>query len=267
MLSVQSFNDYRKFLREYYLARKASAPGYTYARFSEEAGLGAPNYLKLVIDEKRNLTVANIHQFALAMNLSRSDHQYFEALVLLNQARGTPDREFYEQRLSPLRAGRPKKTIRSQSPALVSQWFVPAALLSLHERPTAEVRFTDLSRKLGVPAAQLESAIEQMKKINLLKVQDGRFLVDFNHAVYHDPKTSNLLQQKYLQAQVERSMLAARRRSDPYSKLFSHTFTMSRAAFQKYRDEVREFLDRMTAVSEGDPAEAVAQINIQLFVV
>ena len=83
-VDVFRYLDYRRFLADYYRARKAR--GFSYRAFSRAAGLGAPNYLKLVIDGQRNLTAAMAARFAHACGLSGEGADYFAQLVEFNQA-------------------------------------------------------------------------------------------------------------------------------------------------------------------------------------
>lgn len=66
-IDVFSYHDYRLFLADYYQAKKPK--GFSYRAFSRDAGLGAPNYLKLVIDGKRNPTGEMATRFAAACAL------------------------------------------------------------------------------------------------------------------------------------------------------------------------------------------------------
>ena len=53
-IDVFQYLDYRVFLADFYRTKKRS--GFSYRAFSRAAGLGAPNYLKLVIAGKRNMS-------------------------------------------------------------------------------------------------------------------------------------------------------------------------------------------------------------------
>lgn len=50
---VFEYLDYRAFLRDYYAERKQSR-GLSFRSFSKRAGLGSPNYLKLVMEGARS---------------------------------------------------------------------------------------------------------------------------------------------------------------------------------------------------------------------
>jgi hypothetical protein len=66
------------------------------------AGLGAPNYLKLVIDGKRNLSSDMAERFARACRLNADGTEYFRTLVAFNQASTDEEKNALHARLSKL---------------------------------------------------------------------------------------------------------------------------------------------------------------------
>jgi uncharacterized protein (TIGR02147 family) len=63
-VDVFEYLDYRAFLRDIYLAKKAERRGFSFRAFSRRANLRSPNYLKLVMDGERNLSRAMAERFA-----------------------------------------------------------------------------------------------------------------------------------------------------------------------------------------------------------
>ena len=53
--NIYNFSDYRDFLKDRYRQLKEADPVFSFRHFSKQAGFGSPNYLKLVMDGKRNL--------------------------------------------------------------------------------------------------------------------------------------------------------------------------------------------------------------------
>lgn len=79
--NVFSFTNYREFLRARYLELKASDPAFSHRSFAKAAGLGSPNYLKLVIDGARELALKSAKAFARGLRLNPSEADYFVSLV------------------------------------------------------------------------------------------------------------------------------------------------------------------------------------------
>jgi uncharacterized protein (TIGR02147 family) len=103
MISIFEYQQYRDYLRDFYLDQKLRKTGMTYVRFSEAAGIRSPNYLKVVIDAQKSLTPENIIRFAKALGLKEHESDYFEALVHFNQAKNLMQREYFEERLQRVR--------------------------------------------------------------------------------------------------------------------------------------------------------------------
>jgi hypothetical protein len=72
----------------------------SYRSFARDAGLGAPNYLKLVIDGKRNLSETMAQRFAKACRLNEEASEYFRILVAFNQASDDQTRNELHDRLA-----------------------------------------------------------------------------------------------------------------------------------------------------------------------
>src|SRR5690606_4572701 len=102
-VDVFRYHDYRSFLADFYDAKKRRTQGFSYRAFSRAAGLGAPNYLKLVIDGQRNLTPTMAQRFASTCGLGREACEYFGVLVTFTQATSSDERAEAYQRLTRFR--------------------------------------------------------------------------------------------------------------------------------------------------------------------
>ncbi|MCB0414587.1 MAG: TIGR02147 family protein, partial [Bdellovibrionales bacterium] len=80
---LQTYTDYREYLQDFYQYKKKlfknEIRGYTYAHFSAAANIKSPNYLKLIIDGKRNLSKEMIQKFSRALELNKEDSLEFKA--------------------------------------------------------------------------------------------------------------------------------------------------------------------------------------------
>ena len=82
-ISVFDYLDHHKFLKDYFEEKKAHCPFFSYKYFAQKAGFSSPNFLKLVIDGKRNLTKDSVFKFCKAMGLNKKDtaERFGEKLV------------------------------------------------------------------------------------------------------------------------------------------------------------------------------------------
>ena len=87
---IFDYLDYRAFLRDMFKYRKQQAKHFSYRFFARKSGFKSPNFLKLVTDGDRNLSYESITKVAKGFSLKKQEQEYFEYLVLMNQA-GTHD--------------------------------------------------------------------------------------------------------------------------------------------------------------------------------
>lgn len=100
------YTDYRHYLRDWVAAARANRKGFSFRVFAARAGLGAPGYLGMVIQGKRNLGESGLERFMNGMKMTGMERLYFRNLVLWNQAEGDSERGLYEGKLALLRKSR-----------------------------------------------------------------------------------------------------------------------------------------------------------------
>ena len=104
---LSDYMDYRLFLTDFYLVKKnltkTSLRPYSYAIFSAAADIKSPNYLKMIIEGKRNLSLDMVAKFAKACALNKVQTDEFRLLVLFNQAEDPADRNYALKLLSEYR--------------------------------------------------------------------------------------------------------------------------------------------------------------------
>lgn len=104
---LSEYMDYRLFLADFYHAKKTQTKNsirpYSYAIFSAAADIKSPNYLKMIIEGKRNLSLDMIVKFAKACSLNKAQTEEFRLLILFNQADDPADRNYALKKLSEYR--------------------------------------------------------------------------------------------------------------------------------------------------------------------
>ncbi len=78
---IYTYIDYRKFLKDFYHFKKSGIRRFSYRSFSEKAGFSSPNFIKLVIDGRKNLGKESIPKLCKAMEPNKKQTEYFSYLV------------------------------------------------------------------------------------------------------------------------------------------------------------------------------------------
>jgi uncharacterized protein (TIGR02147 family) len=123
---VFEFVDYRAYLKAFYEAEKARRPAFSYRYFARRAGQSSPNFLKLVIEGKRNLGKDSIPAFAKALDLGAEEAGFFADLVAFNQAATPEEKNRHFVRIAASRNFRKARRIEGELFEYLSHWHIPA---------------------------------------------------------------------------------------------------------------------------------------------
>lgn len=113
-LNLEKYLDFRLLLNDFYEMKKKqsekSIRPYNYATFSAAADIKSPNYLKMIIEGKRNLSDEMIFKFAKAMSLTKEQTTEFLILTHYSQSKDPAERNLFLKELNDFRV---KKKLKS----------------------------------------------------------------------------------------------------------------------------------------------------------
>lgn len=265
--SIFQFDDYRSYLEHFYEVKKAGVSGYSYREFAEAADLGSANYLKLIISGAKNLTIANIHQFAKALTLTGTEYEYFEALVLKNQSKGERESEYYHQKLVQLKKNKPKSKSTGSMRDLISEWYYPALLISLDGVAVKEISHfqSQMAKRLGILESKVESAIQIFTKSEVVEIVDGAYHLEARHLYALDSKSREMAHKKFLGSQLQLSQKFLQEKYDKGAKFHCHTIKIKKESIDILNEKFKEYLSEVTALSDELVGDDLIQINAQIF--
>jgi uncharacterized protein (TIGR02147 family) len=262
--SVYSFEDYRKYLRSVYEARKTTNASLSLGSFSSFLGFKSANYFGLVVSGKRNLTVESIHKIASALHLTYEETERFEVMVLLSQATSGEERRFYKKRLDQLVAKKLAPAARFSPRQLVTSWQ-PLAILVGADRVSADQVVEKLVGSLPLPEAMIRQTLTQLLEAGLLELKGETYQLSSSHQLFHDVKSSSARHKAFLKSQLELSSRMLEKAYGEEAKFYSHTFSISKRDLKSYDEMIRSLLSEITKRSDQTEPDDVAQLNVQLF--
>ena len=123
---VHRYLDFRKFLGDWFTAKKQLNPKFSHRMFARLAGQKSPSLLHHVIRGDRNLTAFTTEAFARAMKLPASEAAFFGLLVKLGQATTDEERNEAWERIAATRRFREARTVEGAGFEYLSHWYYPA---------------------------------------------------------------------------------------------------------------------------------------------
>lgn len=274
--AISAYSDYREYLRDFYDYKlhlhRNSFGQYNYKTFSAAADIKSPNYLKLIIEGERNLSVATTKKFAKALGLDKEGTDEFLLLVQYGQSLDPLERNRCLKALSEFRT---KKRIKSgelnsekhqSSPPWVS-WILHAmseqrdvnfSIDSLRDTLQGKVSNDDIRKALqqlfDSGALQLDPETGKAKK-GIVPLQQEELTAEAVRRIQSDLM--------YLGMEALLNGKASER------EIGTLTVCMTEDEFEKVKFELRHLRKRILKDAlvnrERGPGDRVYQLNIQMF--
>jgi uncharacterized protein (TIGR02147 family) len=263
---VFDYLDHRAFLRDYYLDRKRRR-AQSFRSFSRRAGLGSPNYLKLVIDGHRNLTDRMAARFARAAGLTGDGADYFVELVRFNRATSTSDRADHYAKLTGFRRFQKARPLDAALAAYHSKWYLPAVReLAARADFQADPHWIAALLWPSISPADALEALKTLLSLGLLvenadgRVRQGDVLVSTG------PEVRSVVVANYHRAMLERASASIDAVPPDQRDISSLTLCLGADGLRRLKERVQRFRRELLDLSalEADPKQVV-QMNFQLF--
>ena len=273
---VGDYLDFRKLLADYYQYRremsKRDIRPYNYAVFSAAANIKSPNYLKMIIEGKRNLSPDMIAKFAKAMGFNKEQGEEFRLLVLFGQATDPAERNMHLKELNEMRVNLKLKTgeIDQKTWEKIPSW-ITWILYSLVDQENVKFDASSLRTILRDKANtdEIQTALN-----NLLAT--GEFVID---EVGQMKKARTLIESaedvpvalvRKLQGELMYLGLESLFQDAATEREFgSATLALTKQEFEELRFQLRKIrkdAQKNTAVRRASSkGERVYQLNLQLF--
>jgi uncharacterized protein (TIGR02147 family) len=264
-VDVFRYRDYREFLAAFYTQGKAA--GLSYRGFARSAGLGAPNYLKLVIEGKRNLSAEMAERFARACRLNAESTEYFTLLVAFNQATGDVERNSLHEALSRFARFRSSQRLDLAQKEYHSSWFIPA-IRELVSCAGFREDAAWIAEQLEPSISEKDAAhaLEVLCRLGLLERDESGKLVQATRAVSTGEQASGLYIRNYHAEAMQRAVFAMHHLPAEERYISALTLSASPATLAEVRRRVIELRQQLIALCDADPAASrVVQLNLQLF--
>ena len=265
--SVYEYTDYRTYLRDYYVAEKARRPAFSYRYFARRAGHTSPNFLKLVIEAKRNLGPASVTAFARALELDAEEAAFFADLVAYGQAKNDEAKQRHLSRITAARNYRKAGRIEGQLFEYLAHWYLPA-IRELVARRDFQEDPKWIAKEL-VPAISAKKAGEALKVLLNLglvrRMPDGR-LERGDPSWTTGPETDAKIVTTFHHQMLTLAADAVQNMAADTRNVSSLVVCIKGKTIEELRRRLTSFPQELLALCDSDEEpDIVYQIGMQLF--
>ncbi len=264
---IYDYTNYRLFLKDLFTFRKRQDSSFTHRAFASKAGFAAPNFLQLVCKAQRNLTADSLAKVAEGFDLNKGERQFFEHLVMMNQASSHEERDHHYRQMLSCNGFLKTGQLHKSQYAYYANWHIPAlrelAVMFGGKRSAAE-----LAGELtpAITPAQAAKGLALLQELGLLQQDaDGRWQqTDRNLAT--EPETRSLAIATYHRAVNTMASEAIDRFPAEERDITSVTIGVSKTRMAEIKERIRAFRRELLHMADNDPhPDTVFQINFQAF--
>ncbi len=274
---LSDYMNYRQFLADFYLfkrkASKGSLRAYTYAVFSAAANIKSPNYLKMIIEGKRNLSDDMIGKFGKALGFMKDQTEEFRLLVQFTQAMDPAERNMYLKKLSEHRvAGKLKSgEIDRKTWEKVPNW-VAWIIYAMIDQDGVSFDTATLKKLLRGKASEdeIDNALTTLITSGDLRRDEVTGELKKARSLTESPEEIPVALVRKLQSQLMYLGLESLYQDQPTEREFGTlTLSLTKSEFEEIKFKLRQMrkaLHKDNSIARmKDKGERVYQLNIQLF--
>jgi uncharacterized protein (TIGR02147 family) len=173
MIDVYQYFDYRKLLKELYQERKAQDSKFSYRYICLKSGIRSPGYFSNVLAGKSNISLKVVLKLSQVFGLKRPEAEYFELLVLFNQAKTHDEKNHIFDRILKLKKSK-VKTLDASYYELFRHWYYPA-IRELMDFYSFNGDYRELSQMLAPPVTpkEAERAVGVLESLGLIRKNEN----------------------------------------------------------------------------------------------
>jgi uncharacterized protein (TIGR02147 family) len=268
MKSLFEYDDYRKFLADYYQSSKERNKKFSFRFFSRIAGFKSSNFLQLVMKGKSNISPESAEQLAKAMHLKAEERLFFRTLVLFNQAKTSSERQRYSEELLRFKTYERIHPLSKAQYRYFDRWYYSivrglVGLPSFQENPA----WIATQIHPAITPEEAKQALDELKLLGLIERDPSSLKLkqcNPNIASSDAITTSSLAQ--FHRAMAGKAAESIDRFPRDQRDLSATTLGVSKETLEKVKELANKFRLDVIELASQDPApEALYQLNLYLF--
>lgn len=169
MPDLFSYNDHRAFLRDWFESKKRSNPRFSYRVLGEKVGFRSAGFFSQVLQGKSNMSLEMIHRFADTIGFDPREADFFEALVLHDQAKTLVEEKRQLDRMMVLRPEALVRLERDRSEFLESWRHIAVwqllEVLEVREDPSRVAA----SLSPAVATSEAEESLQLLERLGMAR--------------------------------------------------------------------------------------------------
>ncbi len=265
--SIFEYDDYRVFLGDLYEYYKGTTNYFSYRYFSRRAGFASPNFLKLVIEGKRNISDESIERFSEALKLEKLESEFFKNLVQFCQSKNATEKTLNAKRILKSRTFKKIHPIRQTEMKYYARWYyIPLRELVATKDFQEDSGWISEQFDHAVSPSEVEQALRDLISIGFIfRDKEGLLKQTYKNVRPGDSVVSTLISQ-YHKDMISKAKDSIDDIHHMDREISGTCISCSRETVEKIKTLMKEFRNEILSITDDSKdATVVYQLNFQLF--
>lgn len=265
---IFTYIDYRKYLLDYYTARRNDDRLFTHTFIGRQVGVQNPrSYFGTIVKGRTMLSSADAAGFAALLGLSTAETKFFNAMVNYNQTIDPHEKMLRFEVLLRCNKGI-SFTIDRETRAFYREWH-HSAIRALLDIVDVRDNFSTLTAVLEppLPVAKVRASIRLLNKLGLIKPDRHGFWKPTEKVIVSNTLIENALIRQFQTRCLDQAKKILM--DDAVSEKLNITMTicLSESARRLIYERIREFKSGLRSIinKDDEPSTRVYHLNLNLF--
>jgi uncharacterized protein (TIGR02147 family) len=265
-IDIFAYTDFRKYLADYYQARKKTDRKFSHRFIQEKTGVSSAGWFADVAKGRTNIHGSHILKLAKLLQLRNSETDYFESMVLFGQAGSLEERTRFFQKMIAFKEVR-ADLVGMDRLEFYSKWYHGAIRELLFFHPFRG-DYAELARRLSPPIRQAEArdSIALLERLDMIEPNGVGGYRSKEAVLKKDAAFPSVVMANFLKHNMELAIEALDRYSKEERDVSCLTVSLSEQGFAHVKEDIRALRKKILAMTEVDVAPTkVYQCNFQFF--
>ena len=266
MIDIFQYTDYRKYLSDFYEAKRASQKGFTHRHISKAMGFKSSGTFTQILQGKTNISTRTIAHFVAFLELNNGQADYFELLVLFNQSKGHAEKKRYFEKLLSFPKSNIKRVEAGQY-AFYEKWYYSVVREILAFYPF-QGDYRELSRMLEPPisTAEAQKAIKLLEELGFIRKNAKGQYERTDPLITTGYEAKSLAINQFLHETMDLAKSAMDRLPRESRSLSALTLSLSDDGYALLDERLKAFRRELLELARNcEQPGRVVQVNFQMF--
>jgi uncharacterized protein (TIGR02147 family) len=229
-------------------------------------GFSSAGFFTNILAGKRNISSENIFKFAQLFKLKRAETEYFELLVLFDQAKNHEQKKYYFEKILSSKRSKLKVTDK-QHYEFYSKWYYTAVreVLDVYHF-TGD--YAELAKKISpsITPAEAKKAVDLLLAMGFIKKGSDKVFMQTDDFISTGYEAQSLAITNFLVSMTERAREAIDRFPREERSMSTITFSVSDQGYKTISERLAIFRREVLEIAKADKnRDRIYHMNFHLF--